>query len=357
MRRIFVLLLILYLCTACVSATESIDIDTDSLEDGLSEEAAELMPEIDPKEQGDFWSSVKSVFVNALDRVGSSVREGLRLCAVLLCVATLCAVVDLAAQKYGSAVSIAGALGITVALVGSFQTMVTLAVDTVQSLADYSACLLPVIASAAAMSGSPTAATGLYAGTALFVEILLQLISKLLVPAVLLYLAVATAEAALSGEVLSELREFIGWLISKSLRILLYIFMGFLSVTGVISGTADAAAVKATKAAVSGMIPVVGNIISDASESLLAGASLLKSSVGVFGMIAILATCLLPFLRIGVQYLLLKITSAISGTVAFPNHTKLLKHCSAAMGYLLGMCGAGGLLLLISAICFIKVVA
>ena len=130
-----------------------------------------------------------------------------------------------------------------------------------------------------------------------------------------------------------------------------------MSVTGVISGAADAAAVKATKAAVSGMIPVVGSIISDASETLLASASLLKGSAGVFGMIAVLAICLLPFLRVGIQYLLLKVTAAVSGTVAHKSHVRLLKNCSTAMGYLLAMCGTSGLLLLISSVCFMKVVA
>ena len=128
------------------------------------------------------------------------------------------------------------------------------------------------------------------------------------------------------------------------------------ALTGVITGAADAAAVKATKAAVSGMIPVVGSIISDASETLLASASLLKSSVGVFGMIAVLATCLLPFLRVGIQYLLLKVTAAVSGTVGIKSHVKLLKSCASAMGYLLAMCGTSGLLLLISSVCFMKVV-
>ena len=38
-------------------------------------------------------------------------------------------------------------------------------------------------------------------------------------------------------------------------------------------------------------------------------------------------------------------------------HVTLLRQFSAAMGYLLGMCGASGLLMLISAVCFLKVAA
>lgn len=147
-----------------------------------------------------------------------------------------------------------------------------------------------------------------------------------------------------------------GWLISKSLRVVLFVFTGYLTVTGVISGSADAAAVRATKAAVSGMVPVVGSILSDASETLLASASALKSSMGVFGMLAVLAICLTPFLKIGAQYLLLKGTAAVSGTIGMPQQVKLVKHAATAMGYLLAMTGACALMLLISVVCFLKVV-
>ena len=144
--------------------------------------------------------------------------------------------------------------------------------------------------------------------------------------------------------------------ISFCLRVVLFVFTGYLTVTGVISGSADAAAVRATKAAVSGMVPVVGSILSDASETLLASASALKSSMGVFGMLAVLAICLAPFLKIGAQYLLLKGTAAVSGTIGMPQQVKLVKHAATAMGYLLAMTGACALMLLISVVCFLKVV-
>lgn len=199
-------------------------------------------------------------------------------------------------------------------------------------------------------------AGALYAGTALFSGLLSRLIARLLLPGVSVYLVVAAAEAALADSLLSELREFVGWLISKSLRVVLFVFTGYLTVTGVISGSADAAAVRATKAAVSGMVPVVGSILFDASETLLASASALKSSMGVFGMLAVLAICLAPFLKIGAQYLLLKGTAAVSGTIGMPQQVKLVKHAATAMGYLLAMTGACALMLLISVVCFLKVV-
>lgn len=357
MKRVFLLLFLLLFLTLPVCAAEDVGIETDILEQELPSEAEELMSDVSLQAETDLWSASKSVILRALLKTDDSLQSGLRLCAILIGLVTLCAVAELSSvSKFGGAVSAAGALGISAAFLGGFNAMVTMAQETIQRLSDYSACLIPVLASTAAMSGSMNAAAALHTGTMLFSELLMQLISKLLIPGVFFYLAVAAAEAALSSDALTELRELIGWLISKSLRIMVYVFLAFLSLSGVIGGAADAIAVKTTKAAMSGMVPVVGGMISDASETILASASVIKNSIGVFGMIAVLSICILPFLKVGVQYLLLKVTAAISGSVGLQPHVKLLKSFSTAMGYLLAMCGTCGLLLLISAVCFLKVV-
>ena len=357
MRKLIIVIVLLSLLCVPAHGTEENIIQTDGLLEGLEGSAEELMPDIDPAGQTDLWDGMKQILQSVLERSTESIRSGLRLCAILLCVVTLCAVVDFSSVKNGTLMLRAvGALGICAAVTGTLQGMISMAGSTVEQISTYSSFLLPVMASATAMSGGLTAASALYAGTVIFTEVLLQLISKLLIPAVYFYLAICTAEAALGSDMLSELREFVGWLIAKSLRILLYIFLAYVTLTGVISGTADAVAVKATKAAVSGMIPVVGSILSDASETLLASAAVLKNSAGIIGMLAVVSICLLPVVKVGSHYLLLKITAAVSGTIAQKPHVNLLKHFSTAMGYLLAMCGSSGLLLLISTVCFMRLV-
>lgn len=356
MRRILLVIMTLLLLTSVVFAEETTGIDTDAVEE-VPDDALEVMPDISADGSADLWESVKETVFNALGKSGESLKSALRLCAILLTLVLLCSVAQLPPTKKAiNAVSVAGALGICAVFIGTANTMVTLATDTLQNVSDYSALMLPVLASASAMSGGMASSSALYAGTVMFSELLMQLISKLLIPALYFFLAICAAEAALSSELLTEIREFIGWLISKSLRIIVYIFLGFLSVTGVIGGAADAAAIRATKATLSGMVPVVGGIISDASETLLASASILKSSIGIFGLIVVLAICIVPFFQIGIQYLMLKVTSAISGTIGLKPHVNLLKNFSSAMGYLLAMCGTCCFLVMISCVCFIKVV-
>ena len=96
------------------------------------------------------------------------------------------------------------------------------------------------------------------------------------------------------------------------------------------------------------LLSPVGGIIADASETVLAGAGMLKNSIGVFGMLAILAACAYPFLQLGVQYLLYKLTAYLASVVGAPGLCKLIDGLGGAFGLILGMTGGCALLLLIS---------
>ena len=73
------------------------------------------------------------------------------------------------------------------------------------------------------------------------------------------------------------------------MKIVLYAFTGYIGFTGVVSGTTDAMAMKAAKLTISGAVPVVGGILSDASEAVLVSAGIMKNAAGVYGILAVLA--------------------------------------------------------------------
>ena len=122
----------------------------------------------------------------------------------------------------------------------------------------------------------------------------------------------------------------------------------YLSVVRVISGAVDGTTVKVAKTAISGVVPVVGGIIAEASETVLLGAGMLRNTIGIFGMLAILAACAYPFLQLGIQYLLYKLTAFLAGTLGTPGLCKLVDGLGGAFGLVLGMTGGCALLLLIS---------
>ena len=161
----------------------------------------------------------------------------------------------------------------------------------------------------------------------------------------------------MGNEGLKRIAGTLKWVVTTVLTVLLLAYVGYLTVSGVVAGTADAVAVKAAKFTVSSMVPVVGGILSDAAETVLAGAGILKSAVGVFGMLAILSMCLVPFLQLGVHYLAYKLTAALAATVADGRVAGLIDGIGGAFGLILGMTGASALLLLVSMVASVSLAA
>ena len=87
---------------------------------------------------------------------------------------------------------------------------------------------------------------------------------------------------------------------------------------------------------------------------MLAGAAAVRSTAGVLGLLAILAITAAPFLKLGFQYLLLKLTAALCSVVGSETHTALTESFAQAMGLLLATTGTCCLIQLISTVCFMK---
>ena len=169
-----------------------------------------------------------------------------------------------------------------------------------------------------------------------------------------LYLGLAAANSATGESMLKRIKELLKWVMNWCLKTVLTVFTAYMGITGVISGTTDAAVVKATKTAISTAVPVVGGVLSNAAETVLAGAALMKNAAGIYGILAVLAIFLEPFLRIGIHYLMLKVTAAVTGIFGCKEMTDLIGDFSETMGFLLAMTGSVCVLLLISTVCFLK---
>ena len=153
---------------------------------------------------------------------------------------------------------------------------------------------------------------------------------------------------------LKKLRDFMRSAAVWGLKTMLYVYTGYITVTGVVSGTTDASLLKAAKLTISGAVPVVGGILSDASEAVLVSAGAVKNAIGLYGLFAVLAIWIGPFFRIGTHYLVLRFTGAVCAIIGSKRIADLIQDFATAMGFLLAMTGAVCLMLLISTVCFMR---
>ena len=302
---------------------------------------------------------MKGLWAEALEQVKGLLRPGIRCGVELLAVVLLCGLAEGACvgKTALDAVRLAGALAVTTLSISSVDSMIGLGRETIAAMERFSAFLLPVVAVLTAATGSYTAAAAHQGVTVLFTQLLIQLIDQLLIPMVYGYIAVCCACAAVGNEGLKKLGGMLKGGVTSILTAVLLVFVGYLTLSGAIAGSADAAAVKAAKMAISRTVPVVGGILSDAAEAALVGAGMLRGSVGAAGALVVLAICMVPFLQLAVHYLTYKLTAALVGTVAEARLSALLDGIGGAFGLVLGMTGTCAMMLLFSIVSAVSAVS
>lgn len=314
----------------------------------VPEKGAELMPE----DTGSFAAGLMELLRDAVLGLRPDLKEASKVSLGVIAAVMMVSLLQSFSGSVKTVANLVGATAIAAGLLLSANSLIRLGSQTVTEISEYGKLLLPVMTAAMAAQGGAASSTALYAGTAVFDSVLSSLISRMLGPMVYLFLALSAANGAIGENILGKLRDLVKNVVSWSLKTILTVFTTYM--TGVVSGTTDAAALKATKVTISSVVPVVGGILSDASEAVLVSAGLMKNAAGIYGILAVLAVFLSPFLKIGVHYLILKLTAAVCGIFGEKGLTELIGDFSTAMGLLLAMTGSECLLLLISTVCFLK---
>lgn len=307
-----------------------------------------------PQQTESFWDGLWYIIKNAVGSLQPSIRDSIGICISVLATSVLLSMLQGLTGGAKRITELAGTIALSIILLQPTNTMIRSGTSVVEEMSEYGKLLLPVMTTALAAQGAASTSAALYTGSTIFINLLTAIISKLIVPMIYIFICLCIADHALNSQMLKNLKKFAKWLMTWSLKIVIYVFTGYVSITGIVSGTADASAVKAAKLAISGVVPVVGSIISDASETVLVGAGVMKNSVGIYGLFVIIAMCIGPFLQIGIQYLLLKITVAISSVFGSKSSLGTMTDISGAMGFVLAMIGTVSLLLMISVVCFMK---
>lgn len=330
--------------------------------DAVPSEAAELLGDLENTGgQETLWQGLERLWHSACDYAKQSLRQQVSGAAALLGVVLLCSMAESCFAAVGSPgvpqfVTVAGSLAVTLTAAGDLQQMMGLGVETLEQLDVFAKALLPTLAAAVAAGGGLVTAGAQQVAAVFLTNLLLSVIRKILLPLLYGCIAAAAAGAMTPGKSLQKISDAIRKCVTWGLTAAMLAFTGFLTVTGAAAGAADALTAQVTRSAISAAVPVVGSIISDATGAVLAGAGMLKSAVGIFGLLAVLAICLMPFITLAIQYLLYKLAAFLAGMIVGETLEDLIGSLGSAFGLMLGMTGSCALLLLISIISSVSVV-
>jgi len=252
-------------------------------------------------------------------------------------------------------VGVAVCAAISVSSLRDLQGIFAVGRQTLEEMVAFSHALLPTLATAACAAGAPTSAGVKYAAGAVVFDFLLQAAETVVFPLVCAFTAAACANAALGGSLSGPVR-FSGWSVKTMMKLSVLCFSAYLGISGFVAEGTDAAAVKLAKTAL-GALPVVGKTAAGVSESLVAGAGVIRNSVGVFGLIASLGILALPMLRIGLRYILFKAGAALLSSVTDRRISGLIESIASAYGMVLGLVGMAAVILFLSVVSLVKTVS
>ena len=78
---------------------------------------------------------------------------------------------------------------------------------------------------------------------------------------------------------------------------MIIIFIGILNMEGTLSASVDGLTGKFAKTVVSNAVPVVGKLISDATDSVIGSISVTQNAVGIIGILVIAVIAIVPIIK------------------------------------------------------------
>ncbi len=351
MRTASLLILFLLFFLPTVFATEfSEAFETDDLQRAVPDDALPAVEGITPDNaEGGLDRGLLNLLSQAAGLASGSLGEGLRAALGVTAIAALCLAAGSLTEGIPSQyIQIAGVLGIAALTLTGVNSLMEVGRETLKSMDTFSKALMPTLAAAGAAAGKPVSAIFRQSGTVIAANLLTTMYDRLLFPLLYVYAALITFNAAMPRDMVKRIAGFCKWVFTGLLTITLVIFTAYITIGGAVSGQTDEVAVKASKAALSGALPIVGNIIGDASETVLAGASIIKNSVGIFGLLAVLGIILAPCITLAVRALAMKLGAALVGTVGSEALSGYVDNLSSLYSMLLGMLFSSAFLLLVS---------
>ncbi len=277
-----------------------------------------------------------------IDQVQTVIARPVKLLAIVVGIIVLCALMNalkqsMAKDKLKEVFQVVSILCICAAVITPVIDCISKTGKTVFDCSNFLISFVPVLSGVMTAGGQIVTATSYQVFLFWAAELVSVIVSRTLVPFLGIYLAIAITSSMNAEFRLDKIADSLKSLICWFLGGLLTVFVGILSIQGIVASSADTVSLKATKFLISSVVPVVGGALSDALGSVQSCVKLLKTSVGAYGIIIAVMT-FLPLLIESISWLLVtKISQVVAGFLGVGGVTPVLKATSSVLGIILAI--------------------
>ena len=304
-----------------------------------------------------------NVFQKLLDIITDSLKDNgwsvVKSFGQVFSAVILCSVMQ--AMKFGDNNALSGATAyISIILLSGvtysvLYNLFIFAIAALETLSTTMAAFMPVMASLYAMSGATASAASSASGLAVFLTTLSLICTKVILPLLQISFALCLSGAIPNGINLSSVTTLVKNT-ATTLMGFAFTLMGFvLYLQTAVAVAGDNFFHRSVRFASGVFIPVIGNMLGEASRTVISSVSVIKSTVGAAGTVVILSLVLPPFLSAVLHRFMLSLAAVLAKSLGCEKEGAFLSELCGVTGVLMALIGGATVVCLIAMATFIRV--
>jgi len=228
--------------------------------------------------------------------------------------------------------------GIVLVFLGTTVTqIVTLTKTTLMGIKALFDGIFPILLTLLTALGG-TVSVGIYQpAIALLGNLFVSLITYFLLPLFIFSIIFSIVGNLSTNTKLDKFVSFLHSLFKWSIGLCFTIFLGFVSIQGVMAGAVDGLSIRTAKYALKSYVPIVGGYVSDGLSIIMASSCLIKNAVGGVGLFLLLSTVISPILNIAIFMLALKFMAGIIEPIGDKKISNFISDLSKSMSMLIAL--------------------
>lgn len=240
-------------------------------------------------------------------------------------------------------------------VLNNFADIIGMVKESIVDLVGFSNCLIPLLITLMLTTGAIVSAGVIKPVLLFLINFIGNFIIDFILPLVMIGTTLGIISKISNKVRIDKLAKFLKSAGVWILGIIMTLFVTILSLEGSITETVDGVTAKTAKAAVSTVIPVVGKILGDATDSVIGCAGILKNAVGLIGVLVIVGICIVPIIKLSLLSFTYYIASCICQPIADEKIINLLDSIGDTFKILLAIIFCISVMLIIGLTIVIKV--
>lgn len=293
-----------------------------SIADRISLDSSDSLPKINIKDiikssfgKGSFFNTKE--FLKGISRYAASeLMVSMALLGKIIILSVFCAVFQNLHSGFQNesvgkiAYSICYMMIIILAM-QSFSIVSKTCIDTINLIVTSMQSLLPVLITLLLSIGGITSSSLLQPIVFTSLTVIVTFIKNVVIPMVI-FSSILSIISNISDKIrVSKLADLIRTIAIASLGIILTVFTGVITIQGIATSSLDGVMAKTAKFTVDNFIPIIGDFLSEALDTVIGCTMLLKNGVSIVGLIMLIFITILPIIKIFIIFLSYKLGAAL----------------------------------------------